>query len=117
MIRLLAALNSLLASNLAAQPPLADTVVSVPFVYEDARIFVPVSVGTGAPWWFILDTGAPGVTLDAGVARELGIQVADAGRTDGAGPGTLAISQAPDVTVHVGTIPLGPIVVTVAALD
>ncbi len=90
---------------------------SVPFAYEDARVFVPVSVNGSAPQWFILDTGVPGVLLDAGVAHQLGLSATAAGRTSGVGQGSLAIGQATGVTLRVGDVPLPSDGASVVALD
>ena len=35
----------------------------IPFLFEDERIYVPVRIGTSAPRWFILDTGASSTIL------------------------------------------------------
>jgi hypothetical protein len=112
-VRRLVLAGSLLA-RLAAPP---DTTTSIPFVYEDARVFVPVHVDSGPPRWFILDTGVSGVMLDGGLARELRLSVADAGRTSGVGTGSLALGRASDVTLRVGTVPLGPTDARVLSLD
>jgi PDZ domain/Aspartyl protease len=90
---------------------------SVPFVYEDARIFVPVSVNGDAPRWFILDTGVPGVMLDADVARQDQLVVTPAGRTNGVGAGSVAIGRTTGVTLRVGDVALTPDGAGVVALD
>src|SRR5580704_4683878 len=107
----------LACSLLARLPTSADTTTSVPFVYEDARVFVPVQVDSGQPRWFILDTGAPGVTLDRGFARELRLPVTDAGRTSGVGTGSLGLGRASGVFLRVGTVSLGPTEAGVMAID
>jgi hypothetical protein len=106
----------LAASVLGAQSSVADT-ARIPFIYDDARIFVPIGINRDPPRWLILDTGAPDVMLDADLARGLGIAGVDAGRTGGAGQGSMAIAHASGATLRVGTVSLGVVDVNVAPLD
>jgi hypothetical protein len=46
-------LASILFALIAAPLLAGDSVVRVPFVYDDARVFVPVRVDGGPPRWFI----------------------------------------------------------------
>lgn len=101
------------AHTARAQAP----VVSIPIQYEDARIYVPVRVGDGAPRWFILDTGAQPTLVDERVATSAGIPVTYSTSTTGAGGRTTRIGFARDITLTVGSIPLALQRVTVAPLD
>src|SRR5258708_28920077 len=77
----------LLCAALATATPATN----VRFEYEEGRVYVPVSaVVHGHPvplGWFILDTGAAPVCLDAAVARRLGLAVPPPEAQTGAGSG------------------------------
>ena len=74
---------------------------TIPFQYEDARVYVPVGVGA-ATSWFILDTGAQSTILDERLAASLGIHGRDTSETTGAGAGSMRQSRGDDVTIRVG---------------
>jgi hypothetical protein len=93
------------------------SVVSIPFDYEDARVFVPVRVNGNSLRWFILDTGASPTIVDANVAAALHLNVTPAGSTTGAGTNSLRQGRAKSVSLSVGGIPLGPMDVVVSEID
>ena len=106
------------ASLLAFAPsPLEAQTTSVPFEFEDSRIFVPVSVNSTTPRWFILDSGAYPTILDANVAAALRLTVADAGTTTGAGRNSLRQGRARGVSLRVGSVALGPMDVVIGEMD
>ncbi len=65
-----------------------DAPIDVPFLYEDARLYVPVGVAGSAPLWFIVDTGSTSTVIDAAVARGLGIEGSRPESVSGAGSGS-----------------------------
>jgi len=109
---------SLLAVLVACGPGSAaaqDTTIH--FEYEDARLYVPVSVNHTAPRWLILDTGASPMVLDANVAESLGLTVVATGSVTGAGTHSLRQGRTSNVLFTVGTVSLGPVDAAVSELD
>src|SRR5512132_2901434 len=95
----------------APSPTRAQT---IPFIYDDARLFVPVQLNSDTTtYWFILDTGAQPTIVDANVAAALGLKVREAGTTTGAGTGSLRQGSAEGVSLRVGGVALGPMEVRV----
>ena len=88
-----------------------------PFEFEDARLFVPVTLADLATHWLIIDTGASPTILDANLAEALRLRVTLAGSTTGAGTNSLRIGRAHDVSLRVGGVALGPMDVTVSEID
>lgn len=114
MRRLLRAASTA-ALVLAARGAVAQ---SVPFQLDDARVYVPVTIGDAGPVrWFVFDTGAQPTVVDARVADSAGIRAVAAGTTTGAGGGRVAVGRAADVALDVGGVRLGPQTVGVAPLD
>ena len=97
------------------------TVATIPFVLDDARLYVPVHVPLGgqgsAVRWFIFDTGAQPTVLDAALADSMGVHVTPSGTTTGAGGGTTRVGDGGLLTLDVSGIPLGPVSVRIAPLD
>jgi len=93
----------------------------IPFVFEDARVYVPVRVAAGGQGgsarWFILDTGAQPTLLDAALADSMGVRVTPAGTTTGAGRDVTRVGDAGPLTLDVSGVPLGPVSVRIAPLD
>lgn len=109
---------SLLAILACASAQHVHAQESIPFEYDDARLFVPVHVGSDTTtYWFILDTGAQPTILDANVAASLGLKVREAGSTTGAGTNSLRQGRAQGVTLRVGEVSLGPMEVRVSEID
>ena len=91
---------------------------TIPFIYDDARLFVPVRVAADTTtYWFILDTGAQPTIVDANVAQALGLKVREAGSTTGAGTHSLRQGRTENVALRVGDVPLGPMEVRVSEID
>jgi membrane-associated protease RseP (regulator of RpoE activity) len=88
----------LIASADGAGVPLA----TIPFEFECGMIFVPVSINGGPPSSFILDSGASGFVVDAGAAREGGLDVEGSGQGEGAGKGKVDLRFAKDVSYRIG---------------
>ena len=79
---------------------------SIGFLYEDARLYVPVRIGTGAARWFILDTGVTGTIIDAAVARTAGLNISGGKTVHGAGSGGSIEAQTSTVDLRVGSVAL-----------
>ena len=91
---------------------------AIPFIYDDARLFVPVHLNSDTTtWWFILDTGAQPTIADANVAAALGLKVREAGSSTGAGTHSLRQGRAQGVSLSVGGVPLGPMEIRVSEID
>lgn len=75
---------------------------SFTFLYEEARIYVPVSVNGAANLWFILDTGASPTVIDAAVAGKLGIASGGDEVIEGAGSGSSHQAHATPARLLVG---------------
>jgi predicted aspartyl protease len=109
-ICLIAVLAATAARECDARP--AQSVASrkvvqrIAFLYEDARLYVPVSVGGAPAVWFILDTGASETILDLATARRLGLAVSGKRLVQGAGAGGSVQGDAGTVRLRVGSVPL-----------
>lgn len=87
----------------AAAPEACVGAASIPFEFDDARLWVRTRVGAAAQAdWFVLDTGAASHAIDRAVALRLGLQAEDAGRWGGAGAGESAVGSVADVELHAG---------------
>ena len=106
----------------AARPAAGQrTAAQVRFEYEDGRFYVPVravvrgkAVDLG---WFVLDTGAAGVGMDAEVARRIGLAVKPTDAQTGAGAGASAAGLADGIPLHVDGVALTPASILVLPLD
>jgi hypothetical protein len=87
------------------------------FEFEDGRVYVPVRAGGASPRWFILDTGAGGVVLDEGLARELGLSATPTADATGAGAGSSRRSVVAALDLAVDGVPLAAKEVSVSPLD
>lgn len=99
-LRLFAALACAFASAHVAQA--AEAEPSFDFLYEEARVYVPVRIDGSEPLWFILDTGATPTIIDAAVARRLHLPTHGDTAVQGAGSGTSRQSQASPVRLTIG---------------
>ena len=106
-----------LVAAIACAPGHATAQQSMPFEFEDNRLFVPVQLPDSSTRWLILDTGSSAMILDANVAAALGLTVTPAGSTTGAGKNSLRVGRAHDVMLRVGGVPLGPTDVSVSEID
>ena len=106
-----------LLAVMACAPSQTRAQQTVPFEFEDARLFLPVALPDSTTRWLILDTGASAIILDANVAAALGLKVTPAGSTTGAGTNSLRVGRAHDVMLRVGGVPLGPTDVIVSEID
>jgi hypothetical protein len=95
----------------------APPTATIPFVFDDGRVFIPVRVAHDSTRWFILDTGVPETTVDANLAARLGLPATDAGSVTGAGSHEMHQGRAAAVPVSVGGVPLSPPFISVAPLD
>ncbi|HET9003468.1 MAG TPA: aspartyl protease family protein, partial [Gemmatimonadaceae bacterium] len=103
---------------IAGCAPAATHAQSIPFIYDDARLFVPVHVSSDTTtYWFILDSGAQPTIIDANVAAALGLKVREAGSVTGAGTHSLRQGRAQGVSLSVGGVALGPMEVRVSEID
>ncbi|MGZ3183514.1 MAG: aspartyl protease family protein [Telluria sp.] len=102
--RLIAAILLQAACALAAAA--GEPAVTVPFIYEDARVYVPVRINGGAPRWFILDTGAAGTIIDTAAAAAAGLPVQGERRVQGAGAGSSLQGTSGAAVLHVGDVAL-----------
>jgi hypothetical protein len=51
--------------------------VGIPFELNSDKIYLHVKLNDSGPYWLVLDTGSPGMILDTGVAKELGISTGE----------------------------------------
>ena len=84
-------------------------------IFEEARVYVPVTGPQGSLGWFILDTGAARTLIDARLAG--GLTVSRHTTATGAGRGNLSVGHAGAITLSVGGIALQEDSPEVAALD
>jgi hypothetical protein len=102
-------------------PDVVRAAATIPFVLEDARVYVPVRVTLGgnavAERWFIFDTGAQPTVLDAALADSMNVRGTPAGTTTGAGGGTTRVGDAGPLVLDVSGVSLGPLSVRIAPLD
>src|SRR5258708_7006819 len=107
----------LLCAALATAKPATN----VRFEYEEGRVYVPVSaIVRGHPvplGWFILDTGAAPVCIDATVGQRLGLAVRPMESQTGAGSGSSPAGLADGMPLRVDTVALTPASVVVVPLD
>ena len=88
---------------LGAAVGLAETVpvARVPFELNGNLAFLQVRVNGSKPFWFVLDTGAHGSSINATVARDLDLARGRAGKSFGAA-GPVANVEIRNVTLDVG---------------
>jgi hypothetical protein len=92
--------------------------VSFGFVYDDARLWVPVRVPEApTPSEFVLDSGAASMVMDAGFAKDLGLSATGAESQTGAGAGSTTVSHLSDRRFSIGGMPLRASNVLVTPLD
>jgi hypothetical protein len=104
LIRVLAlVLSAVGASPLAARP---GQPVIMPFLYEDARLYVPVRIASGPVHWFILDTGASHTVIDTALAKSSGLGLSAGRAVTGAGAGSSQEARTAAVHLSVGGVPL-----------
>jgi hypothetical protein len=92
---------------------------TVTLQYSDTRLYIPVTVPNAGEQWFILDTGASGTVVDAGLAARMGLHTSDTTRTTGVGRNTVAQSIAPRTHFVVGSASLDvehPVVMPIDSL-
>ena len=92
------------SSQAKSAAPASIAPASIPFLYEDARIYVPVRIGRGEPHWFILDTGATGTIIDTAVAKSASLPISGGQTVHGAGSGGSVQSQTSAVDLEVGAV-------------
>ena len=90
------------AGQPAAEAPSVDEAHTFPFRFSAGKIYVEVVVNGKGPYPFVMDTGSPVTILDSDLAKELGMEVAQAGQVRGAGEGSAAMGMAGPVTLEFG---------------
>lgn len=93
-------------ANSGRATPARATQSAIPFLFEDARIYVPVSIGRSPPRWFILDTGASSTIIDKAVAKAEHLRVEGSEAVHGAGAGSSDEGQSSSVALSLGRVPL-----------
>jgi hypothetical protein len=95
----------LIAGVLAAAP----AATTVPFVYDDTRLWVTVTVPgrDQAPMSFVLDDGVSDTFVDAQVAKKFGWKVSGEHETPGVGGGRTHVGVADSSELRVGGVPTG----------
>jgi len=83
----------------------------------DNRVFVEAHINGRGPFHFLLDTGAGGATISAGVAQKLGLHVADAGEGQGVGEKTVRAGQARIAQLQMGELTFADIETNVMDLS
>jgi hypothetical protein len=76
---------------------------TVPFSFEDNRIFVQCRINGQGPYAFVVDTGAGDLTVDRALAHRLDLHGEHAGNLGGAGSHTVSYSTAFITSLAVGT--------------
>jgi Aspartyl protease len=85
-LRRIAAVAACVAALLGvARTDAGATATSVPFRFEDNRVFVSCYVDGKGPYAFVVDTGAGSVVVSTELARTLKLPLRAAGTTSGAG--------------------------------
>ncbi|GIL38297.1 hypothetical protein TMPK1_05340 [Rhodospirillales bacterium TMPK1] len=98
----LAGLFVLLLGGIAPSSFAADAPLHLPFRYEEARVYVPVTVGHEKSPWIILDTGAAPTGIDPSWAARMQLQVESGGTVSGAGAGSSKVGRAANVDLRIG---------------
>jgi PDZ domain/Aspartyl protease len=63
-----------------------------PFETISHKAWIEVTINDEGPFWFVLDTGAPGISINTTTAREIGLDLSNVRETRGGGAGAGAIS-------------------------
>jgi Aspartyl protease/PDZ domain len=84
----------------------AKSSFTLPFDLVDNRVFIEARLNGRAPFHFLLDTGAGGVTVSTDVAKELDLHVDDAGEGQGVGEKTVRAGAAQIARLHLGDLTL-----------
>lgn len=111
---LLCLIAALPAPALAAP---ARAPVAIPFTYEEARLYVPVSSAGRPLGEFILDTGSPVTFVDSGMRDRLRARALSHRSEEGAGRGRLDVALAGETALSVAGVPMRVPSVEVGALD
>jgi hypothetical protein len=90
---------------------------TLPFDLVDNRVFVEARIDGHGPFHLLLDTGAGGVTVSADVAKQLGLDVADAGEGQGVGEKTVHAGQAQIAQLQIGELAFADIETNVMDLS
>jgi len=91
--------------------------VVAPFVYEEARLYMPVKAAESALGDFILDSGSSHVVIDTKERAAAGVTVASRSEARGAGTAALALGHASGVALEVAGAPLSVEATEVADID
>jgi hypothetical protein len=112
-------LTTLLVSTIALQAAGTGYVhltsgapVKVPFEQSSNKIYLRAKVGGSGPYWFVLDSGMPGMALDMGLCKKLHLTTSDSSTVQGAGAGSIAAAriEAPEISLPgVRYKPRGPL--------
>ena len=79
----------------------------IPFETNANKIYLPVRVNGGGPFWFILDSGAAFDVLDRRRAEALGLALVESGQVGGAGERAVSMAVAPDVRMSLAGVEFG----------
>ena len=83
-----------------------SSTATVPFSYVDNRMMVRCKLDGCGPFYMIVDTGAPDITITPETARRIGVSVAANGTMTGAGNGRVRTGSATITTLSIGSISL-----------
>ena len=104
-------------SGAQAQPPATGVQATIPFVYDEPRVYVPVASAKAPLGLFVLDTGAGDSLIDATISARAGVRIVADEDVHGAGRGSLSVGATDPVTLYVGPTPLRIDSAIVAPLD
>ena len=76
---------------------------TVPFSFEDNRVFVQCRINGQGPYAFVVDTGSGDLTIDRALAHRLDLHGVHGGNLGGAGSGSVSYSTALIASLVVGT--------------
>lgn len=111
-----AAVLTFAPSAASAADPQPGGAVAVPFAFEKGQIVVEVSLGSGGPYLFLLDTGTTPSIIDLRTGAGLGIPLGEPSDSgEGAGTGSMQVRRC-----VLPALALGPITATAleaAAVD
>jgi hypothetical protein len=80
-------------------------VTRIPFELNGNHIYIRGRVNNSQPLWFVLDTGAASSVINSSRARELGLEIREGFRAQGAG-GLVESGQVSGVSINLGEVSL-----------
>ena len=79
----------------------------IPFETNANKIYLPVRINGGGPFWLILDSGAAFDVIDRRRAEALGLALSEAGEVSGAGERSVSMAVASDVKMSLAGVEFG----------